>query len=116
MKDNSEKDTARVLHILDAITEIESFLKGVDYTAFEKSSLLQSACIRQLEIIGEAASHISDASKKNVSDIGWREITGLRNILIHEYFGIDIRLVWEIIMKDIPSFKTKIEQLLSSLS
>ena len=74
--------------------------------------MLRAACIRQLEIIGEAACKLSEGIRSKASDVEWREITGLRNFLIHEYFGVDLYLVWEIIRTDIPIFKTHIYNLL----
>ena len=76
---------------------------------------MQSACIRQLEIIGEAANYISDEAKNMFNDIEWREIVGLRNLLIHEYFGVDIQVIWEIIQNDLPPFKKRIKKLLKIL-
>jgi len=85
-------DSIRLRHILDAIKDIKTFLKDADYESFESNKMLQSACIHQLAIIGEAANHFSDEFFKNYKDIEWSEIIGLRNLLIHEYFGIDVRI------------------------
>jgi uncharacterized protein with HEPN domain len=98
-------DKARIHHILDAILEIEKYTSQKSLSDFTEDTMLQSACIRQLEIIGEAASRISDDLKAELTDIKWREIIGLRNILIHEYFGVDIDIIWQIIEEDIPRFK-----------
>lgn len=82
---NNIGDEARLKHILDAISEIESYTKDSTFEKFTKSSMMKYATIKQLEIIGEAANHISGKLKEKYSDIEWREIVGLRNILIHEY-------------------------------
>jgi len=108
MKDN-KRDLIRLQHILDAINEIESFLNNKNEDEFQINSMLQSACIRQLEIIGEAASRLSDTTKKNIEDIEWRELIGLRNILVHEYFGVDLSIIWQIIDIDLPELKDKIK-------
>lgn len=82
---NNIGDEARLKHILDAISEIESYTKDSTFEKFTKSSMMKYATIKQLEIIVEAANHISEKLKEKYSDIEWREIVGLRNILIHEY-------------------------------
>jgi uncharacterized protein with HEPN domain len=115
MKSSTERDIVRISHILDALGELEEYLKNADFENFLSNSMLHSACIRQLLIVGEASAHISEATQEKLSDIEWREIIGLRNILIHEYFGIDLRIVWEVITNDIPRFKTSLDKLIISL-
>lgn len=105
-------DQARLHHIFEAIFEIEKYTQNKSHDDFFLDSMLQSACVRQLEIIGEAANGISDATKSTSPDIEWSEIVGLRNILIHEYFGVDLAIVWEIIQTDLPLLKRKIKRLL----
>ena len=105
-------DKARLHHIFDAILEIEIFTLDKSDDDFFADSMLQSACVRQLEIMGEAASKISDVTKSKSSEIAWPEIIGLRNILIHEYFGVDLDIVWEIIQTDLPFLKKKLHTVL----
>ena len=107
MKDNIG-DRARILHIRDAIEEIKSYVKECDFNTFEENSMMHNACIKQLEIIGEAANRISDELKDTCPEIKWAEIIGLRNILIHEYFGVDIKVIWDIIQFDLPDFENKL--------
>ncbi|HDQ45772.1 MAG TPA: DUF86 domain-containing protein [bacterium] len=107
MRDDN-RDLIRFQHIIDAISEIESFLKDQNEDDFQNDTLLQSACIRQLEIIGEASSRLSETTRKNILDIDWRELIGLRNILVHEYFGVDLTIIWQIINIDLPELKDKI--------
>ena len=109
---NNFGDKARLHHILDAIIEIENYTKNKSNDDFFSNSMFQSACIRQLEIIGEAANRITDEIKLKSVNIKWQEIIGSRNILIHEYFGVDLDIVWEIIQTDIPYFKIQIKSLL----
>jgi len=113
---NNVGDKARLHHIFDAILEIENYTKNKSYDDFFSNSMLQSACVRQLEIIGEAASKVTDEIKTKLANIEWQEITGLRNILIHEYFGVDLDIIWEIIQIDIPQFKIQIQAFLNELS
>jgi uncharacterized protein with HEPN domain len=108
-------DKIRLQHILDAILEIESYLVLQDFEDFISNSMMRFACIKQMEIIGEASNHISDETKNSFSSIQWAQIVGMRNVLVHEYFGIDATLVWDIIKHDIPELKTKIQIVLESM-
>ena len=74
------------------------------------------ASIKQLEIIGEAANHTTEETKLRFASVEWQKITGLRNILIHEYFGIDENIVWGIIIKDLPELKKSIQNILHKLN
>jgi len=105
-------DKVRLQHIYDAILEIESYLVNKDISEFMESSMMRFACIKQMEIIGEASNHISEELKSNFSSIQWAQIIGMRNIFVHEYFGVDTTLIWEIIKKDIPDLKEKIKKIL----
>jgi len=113
---NKVSDIVRLRHILDAIKDIKTFVKDTEYHKFESDKMLQSACIHQLEIIGEAANHFSDEFFKNYKDMEWAEIVGLRNLLIHEYFGIDIRIVWQVIQNDLPRLNKNIKLILKDIS
>ncbi len=74
--------------------------------------MMRFACIKQMEIISEASNHVSDEVKSEFSSVEWAQIIGLRNVFVHEYFGVDDTIVWEIIRKDIPVLKAKIEEIL----
>ena len=108
-------DEIRLKHILDAIEEIEKYLLEVDFPIFFENSMMRFACIKQMEIIGEASNHISDELKSKFTDVEWAQIVGMRNVFAHEYFGIDSSLVWEIIKNDIPDLKEKIKLILQSI-
>ena len=99
----------------DAIQEIESYLGDIDFDSFLKNSMMRFACIKQMEIIGEASNHISDEVKSQFSTIEWEQIIGMRNVFVHEYFGVDSNIVWEIIKGDIPDLKDKVAEILNSL-
>jgi uncharacterized protein with HEPN domain len=108
-------DKARLNHIWDAIIEVETYLLGSDLEGFMKNSMMRFACIKQMEIIGEAADHISDETKTKFSDIEWAQIIGMRNVFVHEYFGVDTHIVWEIIKNDLPILKKRIYEITQSL-
>jgi len=104
-------DPQRIAHILEAIEQIESYIYGINYSTFLEKSVIRFATIKQLEIIGEAANHISSDLQMNTPDISWREIISLRNFLVHEYFGVDEIIIWQIITVDIPQLKEKLKAL-----
>ena len=109
-------DKIRLMHILDAIEEIESYISQVDFDVFMENSMMRFACIKQMEIIGEASNHISTETKERFSTIEWAQIVGMRNVFVHEYFGVDSSLVWEIIKNDLPELKTKIALINQTIS
>jgi len=102
-------------HILEGIIQIERYASGVTYEEFLKSTQLQDAVIRRLTIIGEATKNLPLELRDQYVAIPWNEITGMRDVLIHEYFGVDTELVWRTIQKDIPVFKAHVEKIISSL-
>lgn len=108
-------DKARLQHILNAILEIESYLLDTNFLNFTENSMMRFACIKQMEIIGEACNHITENTKEKFPSIEWAQITGMRNVFIHEYFGIDSSLVWEIINNDLPELKVKTIEIISKL-
>ena len=108
-------DKVRLQHIFDAILEIESYLVNKKFSDFIENSMMRFACIKQIEIIGEASNHISDETKSKFTLIEWAQIVGMRNVFVHEYFGVDSALVWEIMKNDIPVLKGKIKQILETI-
>jgi uncharacterized protein with HEPN domain len=108
-------DSIRLQHILEVIHEIGTYLVSSDFTEFISNSMMRFACIKQMEIIGEASNHISEEIKRKFTGIEWAQIVGMRNVFVHEYFGVDTNLVWEIIKNDIPDLKEKISAVVSSL-
>ena len=110
------KDTSIFLgHILESVNFIEERLKNTSKEALENDIALQDSIIRRLEIIGEASRNIPEEFRHEHPEIPWRDILDTRNILIHDYFGIDLKLVWEIITNDIPKLKLEIEKILKTL-
>lgn len=108
----SKNDTIYLQHMLDSIFKIQDFIEDVDESGFKNSELIQSAVIRQIEIIGEATKQISQSIKRKYHRIPWRDIAGMRDKLIHGYFGVDIDAVWDTIQDDIPVLEKNIAQIL----
>jgi uncharacterized protein with HEPN domain len=99
-------------HILDAIKKIEKYMQGIDEEAFKKNDLVQDGVIRQIEIIGEAVKRLSDDLTSQSSHVHWQDIAGMRDKLIHDYFGVDIDTVWLTAIKDIPNLKKEIKRII----
>jgi uncharacterized protein with HEPN domain len=107
-------DKIRLLHIREAIRKIEDFTKTLDEAAFQESELVQSAVERQLEIIGEAANYLTDEFKDKYPEMEWNKLRGFRNIIVHEYFGVSIKIVWTSVQQRIPQLKIIINKILDN--
>ena len=105
----------RIQDILSAVKAIQNYTDGMTYQKFEDDPKTIDAVIRQLMIIGEAASHIPDEKAVLASGIEWRQIRGMRNIIIHEYFHVSKKIIWDTVQGDLPEIVGPLEQLLASL-
>jgi uncharacterized protein with HEPN domain len=102
------KDRNFIRHILGAIERIESYTKDMSEEDFMKNFLVQDGVMRNLEIIGEASKKISGGVKNQFSDIPWKQIAGMRDKLIHDYFGIDLKAVWSVVEQDLAVLKNEL--------
>ena len=108
----SKKDPKIFLeHILESIGEIEKNTKNISEDEFLNLVTIQDAVTRRLEIIGEAVKNLPISFRNKHPKITWKKIAGLRDVLIHEYFGVDIDLIWKIAHKDIPKLKKQIDKI-----
>lgn len=107
-------DKQRLQHILVAIIEIENYISGSGFESFLANSMMRFASVKQIEIIGEASNFISEETQRKFSEIEWRRIKGMRNVLVHEYFGINYHIIWEVIKNDLPELKIKIQAVIES--
>ena len=98
-------------YILECIELIEKYIKGKNKQDFLNSQLLQDGIIRRIEIIGEAVKNLPEEFKKLHESIPWKEIVGMRDIITHKYFGIDLELTWEVLDKELPFLKQDILKL-----
>jgi len=110
-----KNDAVYLHHILDAINRIEQYLAGVSYDRFLQDILLQDGVVRQMEIIGEAARNVSKDLQNAHPELPWGKMIGVRNILIHAYFRVDLFIVWDTAQSDLPRLKQQIEQLLEEM-
>ena len=101
-------------HILECILKIERFTQ-VGRAVFLKDELVQDAVLRNFEVIGEAAKRLDDTYRADHPQIPWRAIAGLRDVLIHQYEGVNLQQVWNIVEKDLPGLKNSIKGLLPPL-
>lgn len=104
----------RLRDILEAIGHIERYaVRGRE--AFERDELIQGWFVRHLQIVGEAARSMPEDIRSQAPDIPWKDIVGMRHILVHDYFGINTDIVWGVIERDLPVLKQKIADLLHRL-
>jgi uncharacterized protein with HEPN domain len=98
--------------IASAISNVESFTEGMSYEDFVKDNKTTYAVVRALEIIGEAVRKVPSSVRNRYPEIPWKEMAGMRDKLIHEYFGVNLRTVWDTIQKDIPPLKLLFHRIL----
>lgn len=97
-----------LFHIRDSINKIIDYTSNINFEDFENETIIQDALIRQFEIIGEASSKLTKDFRDKHNNIPWNRIIGMRNKLIHDYFGVEIKKLWDTVQEDIPIFKKDI--------
>ncbi len=107
-----KKDEAFLKHILDAISDVENFSKNVTRAEFLGNKEKQYAVLRALEIMGEASKNLSEQLKGKHTEVPWRDVAGMRDKLIHGYFGVKLEMVWETIRNELPKIKKQIREIL----
>jgi len=100
--------------ILDALEKIENYTKNLSFTEFADNGMAVDAVIRNFEVIGEATKNVPEEIKEKYLEVEWKEAAGFRNVLIHDYFGIDLEAIWDTINKNLISFKKHILKVLKS--
>jgi len=111
----SHNDVVYLQHILDSIKDIENSVGSLSKEKFQESKDIRDACIRRLEIIGEAVKSVSQVTRDKYPLVEWKKIAGARDRMIHSYFNVDLDVVWDIITKDLPILKKQINDIKDSL-
>ncbi len=107
-----KNDLIFIEHILESINKIEKYVHGLAVDEFVENDLIQDGVIRNFEIIGEATKHLSSDFREKYAEVPWKKISGMRDILIHDYLGIDIYSVWDTIEKDISELKRQLNDII----
>ncbi|MFC1813819.1 DUF86 domain-containing protein [Thermodesulfobacteriota bacterium] len=98
----------RIDDIIEAIDKIERYTRGVDFDEWQQDEKTIDAVIRNIEVIGEASSHLPEEIQEQYEDVPWRMMKGIRNIVAHEYFGIDLEIVWKTVKEDLPILRKRL--------
>jgi len=101
--------------ILDSIDDIESFVVDTSFEEFRRDRKTINAVVRSIEVIGEATKKISKVLKDKDKQVPWKKMAGMRDKLIHEYFGVDVEILWKTVKNDIPPLRQSIQNILKSL-
>ncbi len=104
------KDDLYLKDMLGAIKNIENYTKNISFKKFSSTQMIIDAVVRNFEIIGEASKNLSQKTKSTISDIPWKDVTGMRNKIVHEYFGVDLQIIWTTIHEALPVFKKAIKK------
>lgn len=106
-----QDDKTRILYILDAIDEIQSYLGNASYGDFIDNSMMRVATVKQLEIIGNTCIHISIPFKEQHNGFSWQEVEDLKEVLVHDCFGVNYEKVWQTATDQLSSYKNSFEQM-----
>lgn len=109
----TSRDQTYILHMLECIGRVEQYV-GEDAERFNSDPMVRDAALRNLQIMAESSQRLSDLAKATQPQIDWRAISGFRNILVHDYLGVDLGLVWQVIVKELPELKSALEKMSAS--
>jgi len=102
-------DKLYLIHILESISKIESYVSGLEFASFMEKTIVQDAVLRNLQVLAESTQKLSNEFKSRHPEIEWYKISGLRNILVHDYLGIDFQTVWAAVKNDLPELNNIVQ-------
>lgn len=108
------RDIMRLEHILNSCARIGEIIKNLDFEAFKQDFTAQEALIFNLQVIGEATKNLSDELKFEHDDLPWADIAAMRNIIVHEYFNVDLGIVWQTAQTRIPELQKRVKEVKAS--
>ncbi len=108
------KEKLYINDIQESLEKIARYTKGLSFEDFSKNEVLIDAIVARFIVIGEAASHLTENTRHQFPDIPWRKIIGLRNLVVHEYFKIDLPILWKIISVDLPTTKAQLDSIIEN--
>ena len=108
-----KNDGTYLSHILEAIEKIESYIAGADYEQFASNNMMIDDIVRELEIIGEASTNLTKEFREEHANVQWQQMIGMRNFVIHEYFGVNTEIVWDTCKNNLAVLKPLIKQALA---
>jgi uncharacterized protein with HEPN domain len=104
-----------VQDILDTINDVENFIDGMDFEDFIKDKKTVYSLVRAIEIIGEATKNVPELIRTKYPDVPWKKMAGMRDRLVHQYFGVDLEILWETAKEDVPQLKVPLSKVLEEL-
>lgn len=113
MKPGLDADLVYVAHMIECIDRVLKYCKGGE-SSFRQSHLIQDAVIRNLQTMAESSQRLSESAKAIASDVPWRAISGFRNIIVHDYLGVDLDMVWQVVSADLPALQAALLKIKAS--
>lgn len=107
MKTGPDADLVYLSHMIECINRVFEYCEGGE-SSFRQSRLIQDAVIRNLQTMAESSQRLSDSTKAIASDVPWRAISGFRNIIVHDYLGVDLDMVWQVVSSDLPLLRAEL--------
>jgi uncharacterized protein with HEPN domain len=114
-KSKRRDESVFLVDILESIHRIQSYIAEINEKEFEDNPEKQDAVLRRIEVIGEAVKQLSSETKTKYPEVRWREIAGMRDIVIHQYFGVSIGLIWRVATSDLLILKDQIQDILNEI-
>lgn len=109
------RDPGRLEHMLTAIGNVQEFLEGKTYEDFRKDKLLFYGVVKNIEIVGEAANNLTKELRAQHPEVNWKDVVGMSNVLVHDYYHIDARTAWQTAQDNLPELRIQIENILKTL-